>query len=100
MRSVFQATVEQNLLLSSTEITDCFDHAIGVASSAKIPDGLMTASSENSAGFKAAYGRLNGTRGDGWCAGTARSNKDWLEVNLGELRPHQLSPHRNLEFII
>lgn len=58
-------TMEQNRLLSSTEITDCFDNPIGVADIAKIPDAQMAASSEHSTRFQAAYSRLNGNRGDG-----------------------------------
>ena len=32
-----------------------------------------------------AYGRLNGDRGDGWCAKEADRNDDWLQVDLGEM---------------
>ena len=77
--------MEQNHLLLSTEITDCFDNPIGVADIAKIPDAQITASSEHSSNFQPAYGRLNGKRGDGWCSKEAKSNNDWLQVDLGKL---------------
>ena len=44
----------------------------------------MTASSYHSDKFQSAYGRLNGNRGDGWCAKTASSNDDWLQIDLGK----------------
>ena len=38
----------------------------------------MTASSEYNTGYQAAYGRLNGDRGDGWCAKEAsRNGNEW-----------------------
>ena len=43
----------------------------------------MTASTQYSDGYQAAYGRLNGDRGDGWCAKEAARNDDWLQVDLG-----------------
>ena len=43
----------------------------------------MTASSQYGDGYQAAYGRLNGDRGDGWCAKEAARNDDWLQVDLG-----------------
>lgn len=46
---------------------------IGVSSSQVIPDSKMTASSQQSDLTKPSYGRLNGVRGNGWCAGTART---------------------------
>ena len=56
---------------------------IGVSSSQIIPDSKMTASSQQSDLTKPSYGRLNGVRGNGWCAGTASSTHDWLQVDLG-----------------
>ena len=44
----------------------------------------MTASSQYGTGYQAAYGRLNGDRGDGWCAKEAGRNDDWLQVDLGK----------------
>ena len=57
---------------------------VGVSDTLKIPDYQLTASSRHGDGFQAAYGRLNGNRGDGWCAEEARRNDDWLQVNLGK----------------
>ena len=45
----------------------------------------MTASSEYSNSDKAHYGRLNGTRGDGWCSKTSSSNNDWLQIDFGKV---------------
>ena len=50
-----------------------------------IPDSHMTASSEYKTCFKPAFGRLDGHRGDGWCAQWAKSNKEWLQVHLGDI---------------
>ena len=33
--------------------------------------------------YQPAYGRLHGTRGDGWCAGE-KSGNDWLQIDLGK----------------
>lgn len=46
----------------------------------------MTASSfyKNDDNYQPAYGRLHGTRGDGWCA-NERNGSDWLQVDLGKL---------------
>lgn len=70
--------------LPSSEITECYDHPIGVADTAKIPDAQITASSEHGDKYKAAFGRLNGNRGDGWCSKSASSNNEWLQVDLGK----------------
>ena len=43
----------------------------------------MTASSHFSDTYLPAYGRLNGDRGDGWCAKESSGNDDWLQVDLG-----------------
>ncbi len=47
----------------------------------------MAASSyyDNDANYQAAYGRLHGSRGDGWCAASSSSDDDWLQVNLGRM---------------
>ena len=42
----------------------------------------MTASSRYEFDDLAVYGRLNGDRGDGWCAKEAQSNNEWLQVDL------------------
>ena len=45
----------------------------------------MTASSEYSNSYKAYYGRLNGTRGDGWCSNIRDSKNDWLQIDIGKV---------------
>ena len=45
----------------------------------------MTASSQFGTGYQPAYGRLNGNRGDGWCAKEANRNDDWLQIDLGKM---------------
>ena len=45
----------------------------------------MTASSEFSNSYKAYYGRLNGTRGDGWCSNIRDSKTDWLQIDIGKV---------------
>ena len=42
----------------------------------------MTASSNYGQDWQAAYGRLNGDRGDGWCTKEAGRNDEWLQVDL------------------
>ena len=68
--------------------TDCFSNPVGIASPSIILDSQMTASSVAPSGgymfYLAAYGRLNGDRGRGWCAGEAKSNNEWLQVDLGK----------------
>ncbi|KAL9953929.1 hypothetical protein ACROYT_G041405 [Oculina patagonica] len=62
----------------------CFSNAVGIISPDVIPDDHMTASSYVDNPFQPAYGRLHGSRGDGWCASTASSNEEWLQVDLGK----------------
>ncbi|KAL9987872.1 hypothetical protein ACROYT_G002249 [Oculina patagonica] len=64
--------------------SNCFDSPVGVGSLSIIPDNQMSASSQYADGYQAAYGRLNGDRGDGWCAQEAARNDDWLQVDLGK----------------
>ena len=47
---------------------------------------MRAKSHDKSHGYNAlpSYGRLNGTRGDGWCA--EKNDKDqWLQVDLGKI---------------
>ncbi|KAL9953469.1 hypothetical protein ACROYT_G040891 [Oculina patagonica] len=44
----------------------------------------MTSSSQYDNRYEAFYGRLNGDRGDGWCAKEANRNDDWLQIDLGK----------------
>ncbi|KAK2556576.1 Contactin-associated protein-like 5 [Acropora cervicornis] len=59
--------------------------ALGVANQSIILDNQMTASSRLSTKTQASYGRLNGKRGNGWCAKTANNSHDWLQVDLGKM---------------
>ena len=64
--------------------TACFNNPVGVSSTSIIPDSQMKVSSHCGVHCQAAYGRLKGVRGIGWCAGTPSRNDDWLQVDLGE----------------
>ena len=35
--------------------------------------------------FQAAFGRLRGNRGDGWCSQSNDSNDEWLQIYLGDM---------------
>jgi len=64
---------------------NCFDYPVGVSSPAIIPDNQMTASSyttTNPSSCRAHNGRLNDTRGDGWCSEVPDSNNDWLQIDF------------------
>ena len=53
----------------------------------------MSASSQYGLSYQAAYGRLKGDRGGGWCAQQAARNDDWLQVDLGKsIEPVLLLP--------
>ena len=58
--------------------------AVGVSNTGIILDSQMTASSEYSSSYKPYYGRLHGTRGDGWCSRPSNSNNDWLQIDFGK----------------
>ncbi|KAL9973277.1 hypothetical protein ACROYT_G019707 [Oculina patagonica] len=72
-----------NNCLPSKPADDCFTKPVGVSDQAQIPDNRMTASSQYGDGYQPAYGRINGDRGDGWCAKESARNDDWLQVDLG-----------------
>ena len=64
-----------------------FDHcnnAVGITSQGIVPDNQMNASSHFDDSYLAAYGRLNGSRGDGWCAKKPNRTNDWLQIDLGK----------------
>ena len=44
----------------------------------------MAAASEYGSGYSASYGRLYGSRCNGWCALTSNSKSDWLQINSWE----------------
>lgn len=68
------------LILNSS--SGCFHHVIGVEHQSIIPDNQMTTSTWFSSGYYPYYGRLHGTRGDGWAAKIAKSLSDWLQVDF------------------
>ena len=57
---------------------------VGISDTSVIPDSQLTASSYYNVHFQAAYGRLNGKRGDGWCPREPSRTDDWLQVDLGK----------------
>ncbi len=62
----------------------CFTNPLlGISGLAIVPDKYITASSQYGVDYQPAYGRLNGNRGDGWCAKEANRNDDWLQVDFG-----------------
>ena len=72
------------LCLTAIHSLDCFKNAVGVGSTSIIRDYQMSASSHYDIDNLAAYGRLNGDRGDGWCAKKSERNDEWLQVDLGK----------------
>jgi len=58
--------------------------AVGVSNTGIILDSQITASSEYSSSYKPYYGRLHGTRGDGWCSKASNNNNDWLQIDFGK----------------
>ena len=75
-------TLNQNSI--SGVAADCFTKPVAISDQGIIPDNQITASSQYGTGYQAAYGRLNGDRGDGWCAKEPGRNDDWLQVDLGK----------------
>ena len=66
---------------------DCFSKAVGVSNSSIILDSFMRAKShDKSHGYNTlpSYGRLNGARGNGWCA-EINDKGQWLQVDLGKI---------------
>lgn len=47
----------------------------------------MTASSAEkpTERYQAAFGRLQGDRGDGWCSRSSNSNDEWLQIYFGDM---------------
>ncbi|XP_020603386.1 coagulation factor V-like [Orbicella faveolata] len=78
---LYSASSKENL--SSGSGDNCFTKPVGVSDQKKIPDRQMTASSLHN-NSQAAYGRLNGNRGNGWCTKEADENNDWLQIDLGK----------------
>ena len=79
--------IEYSNLLNAETHDNCHNNAVGVSDSSIILDSFMRAKSHNkSNGYNAlpSYGRLYGTRGDGWCAEINDSDQ-WLQVDLGKV---------------
>ncbi|RMX38443.1 hypothetical protein pdam_00016280, partial [Pocillopora damicornis] len=70
----------------------CYSNALGV-SDPLILDSLISAKSNYLVNDLPSYGRLNGTREDGWCA-ELNDDEQWLYVDLGkafvEIHPQRL----------
>ncbi|PFX34809.1 Fucolectin [Stylophora pistillata] len=83
-------------------VPNCFSNPVGVASPNIIPDEQMTASSQFSPYCGAAYGRLNGNRGNGNSKGdqwvkkyTMQSSKDgttWKDYQEAEILKKNTNP--------
>ena len=74
---------------------DCFSKAVGVSNSSIILDSFMRAKSHDSRhGYKAlpSHGRLNGTRGDGWCAQKKIKNSGFKLISEKLLKCALLRP--------
>jgi len=65
----------------------CFNNPVGVADPDIIPDNQFSASSYYllPTSYYPYHGRLNQTRGYGWCASSCCDNQDWLQVDLGRI---------------
>ena len=74
---IFKSLIRNNFLFSA-----CVP--IGVASTSKIPDAKMTASTFHSKYYYLYYGRLNGSRGRGaWCTKTKTDRTEYPRVDMG-----------------
>ena len=71
--------------MNAETLDNCYSNTVRVSDPNIILDSFMTAKSHyNSSSYRPAYGRLNDTRGTGWCAG--KDEKDqWLQVDLGKV---------------
>ena len=60
---------------------------MGVANQSIIPDNHMTASSlnQNNEDNQPHYGRLHGSKGNGWCSYGDNNNGVWLQVDFGKI---------------
>ena len=78
---------EYTYLLHAEILGNCYSNVVGVADPDVIPDRSFRASSYYKSGGhddQPAYGRLNGNRGDGWCA-EKLDTKQWLQVDIGKI---------------
>ena len=63
----------------------CFSNAVGIADPDVIYDSHMTASSQYDDSYHPYYGRLNDTRGNGWCPAGSSTKEDWLQIKLEKI---------------
>ena len=77
-------TLNYTSMFSPVTADVCNTKPVGISDTSIISDSQLTASSWHGIRFQAAYGRLNGNRGDGWCAKEAKRTDDWLQVDLGK----------------
>jgi len=71
-----------NLFFSPILIVRAVCKAVGVSNTGIILDSQITATSEYSSSYKAYYGRLHGSRGDGWCSRVSNTNNEWLQIDF------------------
>ena len=73
--------------MNSETHDNCYSNAVGVSNPSIILDSFMRAKGhDKSHGYNVlpSYGRLNGNRGDGWCA-EINDKDQWLQVDLGKV---------------
>lgn len=75
-----------SVITSNQFFLGCFRNPVGVADRNIIPDERIKASSQFNIipGCKAAYGRLNGNRGGGWCSASSTAGER-LMIDVGEI---------------
>ena len=71
-------------MLNAETYDNCYSNTIGVFNSNIILDSLMRSKSHNQVNTLPPYGRLNGTRRDGWCA-KLNHDEQRLQVDLGKV---------------
>ena len=71
-------------MLNAKTHDNCYSNTVGVLNSNIILDSLMRAKSHYQVNTLPSYGRLNGTRRDGWCA-KLNNDEQRLQVDLGKV---------------
>ena len=71
-------------MLNAETYDNCYSNTIGVFNSNIILDSLMRSKSHYQVNTLLPYGRLNGTRRDGWCA-KLNHDEQRLQVDLGKV---------------
>lgn len=67
-------------------VDSCYNGPVGVDNPITIQDSQMTGSSQDSKNAQPSYGRLNGARGNGWCARQANGSNDWLQIEFNRMK--------------